>query len=87
MEYLRKKVVFVSPAEGERYYLRMLLTHVPGATSYENIRTVNNIIYKTFKEAAVAHGLLGDDKQYNLSLEEASQIKTGKQLRKFLHIF
>lgn len=31
----------VSPREGERYYLRMLLLHRPGVTSFEDMRTVD----------------------------------------------
>ncbi|PUZ46146.1 hypothetical protein GQ55_7G026400 [Panicum hallii var. hallii] len=34
-----KKLVYANPAEGERYYLRIMLNHVRGATSYENLRT------------------------------------------------
>ena len=29
------RMVFVSPNDGERYFLRLLLTHVTGATSYD----------------------------------------------------
>ncbi|KAJ8909924.1 hypothetical protein NQ315_017228 [Exocentrus adspersus] len=35
----------------ELYYLRLLLLHVRGARSYEEVRTVNGVIYETFKEA------------------------------------
>jgi len=33
------RLVYANPAEGERYYLRIMLNHVRGATSYENLRT------------------------------------------------
>ena len=62
----------------------MLLTHVPGTNNYEHLKTVNNIKYYTFKEAAVAHGLLGDDNEYHLSLKEATEIKTRRLLS---HLF
>ncbi|CAB4416164.1 unnamed protein product [Rhizophagus irregularis] len=42
---------FVHPAAGERYYLRMLLNIVCGATSFEDLRTVQGIPYHSFKEA------------------------------------
>jgi hypothetical protein len=37
------RMIFVSPSEGERFYLRLLLTYVTGATCYKDIRTYNNI--------------------------------------------
>jgi hypothetical protein len=55
------RMIFVSPSEGERYFLRMLLNHVTGATCYRDIKTFNNIIHDTFKEACIARGILGDD--------------------------
>jgi ATP-dependent DNA helicase PIF1 len=48
------RMYMVSPNEGERYYLRLLLLHVKGACSYEDIKTVNDKIYSSFKEAAIA---------------------------------
>ena len=40
-----------SPRDKERFYLRILLTKVPGATCYEDLRTGNNIVYASFEEA------------------------------------
>ena len=75
------RMVFVSPIEGERYYLRMLLTQIKGATCYEDLRTFNNHVYSTFKEACTSRGLLEDDNEWNLCLSEASEIQTGYELR------
>ena len=55
-----------------------------GATSYENLRTVNGHLYENFKEACRARGLLQDDREWLLCLEEAAHFKTGYQLR---HLF
>ncbi len=54
------RVYTTTPAQGERHYLRMILYHIPGATSWENLRTVNGKQYTTFKEACVALGILND---------------------------
>jgi hypothetical protein len=72
---------FVHPAAGERYYLRMLLNIVCGATSFEDLRTVQGIPYHSFKEACNALGLLQDDEEWNQCLKEAAQIQSDAQLR------
>ncbi|CAB4488149.1 unnamed protein product [Rhizophagus irregularis] len=77
---------FVHPAAGEQYYLRMLLNIICGATSFENLRTVNGIIYSSFKEACIALGLLQNDEEWDQCLKEAEQIQTGIQLRKLFAI-
>ena len=74
----------VQPSEGERYYLRTLLIHVKGATSFDDLKTINGYMCSTFKEACILLGLLKDDTEWNVCLHEASQIKTGQQLR---HLF
>ena len=52
------RIVSAHPAEGERYYLRVLLNHVTGATSYEDLRTVNGQVMPTFHEVAEKQGLI-----------------------------
>ena len=71
----------VSPMEGERYYLRMLLNVVPGPRSFADVRTYNGVIYGTFKAAAIARNLLSDDTQNEQILEEASSHQMPSQLR------
>jgi hypothetical protein len=46
------RIVSAHPEEGERYYLRVLLNHVRGATSFESLRTYDGNVYPTFREAA-----------------------------------
>jgi hypothetical protein len=71
----------VSPGEGERFYLRILLTTVRGPVSFEALRTHNGIVYETFKEAAIAHGLLEDDGEYEACINEAKTFQSPVQLR------
>ena len=75
------RMYFASPSSGERFYLRLLLTVVPGATSFADLRTVNNVPYNTFKEACFALGLLEDDHEWKECLREAGQMQTGYALR------
>ena len=82
--YTIGRMYFVHPGAGERYYLRMLLNIVRGAQSFKHLRTVNNILYPTFKDACQALGLLQDDLEWDRCLEEASEMQSGHQLQ---HLF
>jgi len=37
------RLIWVPPSTGEVFYLRRMLTHVKGATSYIDIRIINNV--------------------------------------------
>ena len=45
---------FVSPTEGERFYLRTLLTVVKGPQSYDDLLTFNGHHHNSFREACIA---------------------------------
>ena len=47
-----------NPKDGERFYLRLLLNHIRGPTSFEDLLTVDGIHYLSFKEASEKRGLL-----------------------------
>ncbi|GKA08743.1 hypothetical protein Tco_0688074 [Tanacetum coccineum] len=74
------RLVYVHPTAGELFYLRLLLCHQKGCTTFAHIRTVNKIVYGTFRGACEALGLLGDDKEWHIALEEASISSTPTQL-------
>jgi len=62
------RVYRANPIEGERFYLRLLLHHVTGCTSFQDVRTLSDgTICPTFKEAAIQRGLLLDDSEWTLS--------------------
>ena len=73
-----------SPFMGERYYLRLLLTVVRGATSFEHLRTVDGTVCSTFKDACIALGLLEDDGEWVALFREGAEFMTGRALR---HLF
>jgi hypothetical protein len=77
---------FVFPKDIERYYLRLILLHVSGVTSFKDLRTVNIQVFYSYKETAIALGLVEDDSYHNTCLMEASLIQTGKQLMHLLCI-
>ena len=47
------RMYLVNPKDRQRYFIRLLLLHNKGATSFENLRTFNSVIHPTFYEAAV----------------------------------
>ena len=78
------RMIFADPVSGgERYFLRLLLTHVKGPRSYKELRTVEGYVHATFKAACTALGLLQDDKYWEEAMREASSFQTGHQLRSF----
>ena len=69
------------PKDIERFYLRLLLQHVTGPTSFEDIRTFTGILYNTFADAARARGLAENDSEWDDCLKEGSFSKMPSQLR------
>jgi ATP-dependent DNA helicase PIF1 len=59
----------------------LLLINVKGATSFEHLRTVNDIVFPSFKAAAIALNLLDDDRALEKTLEEAATFQMPVQLR------
>ncbi|XP_071689999.1 uncharacterized protein [Rutidosis leptorrhynchoides] len=81
------RLSYMHPAVGEVFYLRMLLCHQKGCQTFDDIRTVDGIIHLTYRSACETLGLLGDDKEWTTTLEEASVSASSSQLRSlFAHI-
>ncbi|XP_071728029.1 uncharacterized protein [Rutidosis leptorrhynchoides] len=80
-------LTYMHPAFGEVFYLRMLLCHRKGCGAFEDLMTVNDHVHSTYREACLAMGLLGNDKEWLTAMEEASATTTSSQLRTlFSHI-
>ncbi|WOG92304.1 hypothetical protein DCAR_0311567 [Daucus carota subsp. sativus] len=71
----------VHATAGDLLYLRMLLMRKKGCLGFEDIRTVDGVVYDTFKEACGAMGLLQDDNQWHEALSENSHSAFPHQLR------
>jgi hypothetical protein len=75
------RIPYCTPTCGERFYLRLLLTVVSGAKSFEDLRTVNDIEYPTFKEACLVLHLIEDDREWSHCFREAYLFSSGSSLR------
>ncbi|KAF5481753.1 hypothetical protein F2P56_002382 [Juglans regia] len=76
------RIVTANPFEGERYYLRILLNHIRGPLSFEDLRTIDGVVSPTFREAATMHGLLQRDSSLEDCLQEASLYQMSSNFRR-----
>jgi len=72
----------VSPSQTELYHLRLLLLTVKGATSFNDLKTVNGEFCPSFSAACLALGLIEDDDEWKRAMNEAVGWMMPKQLRK-----
>ncbi|XP_043224655.1 uncharacterized protein LOC122382858 [Amphibalanus amphitrite] len=75
------RVVSLTPRHGDVFYLRVLLHHVPGATTFADLRTVDGQVCDTHQEACRRRGLLQDDQEWAETLAEAVRTQRPGQLR------
>ncbi|CAN1780531.1 ATP-dependent DNA helicase PIF1 [Linum perenne] len=76
------RLYYAHPSSNERYYLRVLLHIVKGCRSFEEIKTVNGVIYESFKETCYALGFLADDNEWHDCLQEVSTWASGRKMRR-----
>ena len=70
----------VNPADRERFFLRLLLLHVKGPTSFKHLRTVDGREYATYAEAADKLHLTDTDREWEQCLQEAAGFRMPSQL-------
>ncbi|XP_071926211.1 uncharacterized protein [Coffea arabica] len=75
------RVVAVNPSEGERYFLRLLLSHIRAPKSFNHLLTVNGQVSSSYREAAFRMGLLQSDAYIEDTLAEASAFHMPWSLR------
>ncbi|KAJ1688579.1 hypothetical protein LUZ63_019969 [Rhynchospora breviuscula] len=76
-----KLLTYPEPTAGDLYYERMLLNSVCGATSFDELQTVNGVMYQTYKEACNAVGMLDDNSEWLHTMQEATASASCDQLR------
>lgn len=75
------RVYTVHPNNSECYHLRMLLHVVKGPTSFNDLKTVNGVVYPTYLLTCKARGLIEDDDHWTKTLEEASATVSPHKIR------
>lgn len=73
-----------NPSQIELFHLRILLLHIKGATSYKELRTVNNEVHPTFTAICLALGFIEDDEKWNRAMNEA---KIWMMPKRFCNLF
>ena len=77
------RIYFVNPKDTERFYLRALLNISRGVKSFQDLRTIDTTEFSSYYEAAFHIGLVDNDCECFLCLNEAVY-KIPAQLR---HLF
>lgn len=80
------RINYVSRSCEDGYFARILLNHQKGPKCFEDLRTVKEVVYKTYKDACFALGLLDDDKEYIDDLISTNFWACGEYLRQLFCI-
>ncbi|XP_024989260.1 uncharacterized protein LOC112523821 [Cynara cardunculus var. scolymus] len=68
---MRGRLVSSNPAEGEQYYLHLLLSHVNVPTCFKDLYMVNGLLHPTFRKASLERGLIEHDDNLSQCFAEA----------------
>ncbi|XP_074346586.1 uncharacterized protein LOC141685381 [Apium graveolens] len=81
------RLYYAHYSTGEPWFLRLFLTKVCGATSFESIKTVNGVCCNTLCDGCKEYGLLDDDKEWHEVLAQTAASGLPPQIRQlFVHI-
>nr|GEU30211.1 DNA helicase [Tanacetum cinerariifolium] len=75
------RLTYVHLNLSDLFYFRMLLSHQKGCKSPLEVRTINGQILPTYQAACEALGLLGDDREWGITLKESAVSASSTQLR------
>jgi hypothetical protein len=64
------RVHIIQPVKQELYFLRTLMSsnHSAGKKSFEDVRTVLDVLYHTYMKTCVALGFLDDDNEWDMGM-------------------
>ena len=70
----------------ELFAMRLLLLNVKGPQSYEHLRTINGVVYETFKQAAQQLNLIRDDAVFYSAFDDLGPLQMSPQIRQMFAI-
>lgn len=71
----------VDVKDRERYYLKILLNHIAGATSFDDLKKFDGLEFSTHFDAVKYLGLIENDDQWHQTIQEAVLISSAKYCR------
>lgn len=80
------RIYTVNPRDRECYFLRLLLINVIGPISFENLRTVDGVLCKSYQEACLKLQLIGDDKEWKYAMTESKLCDSPRKMRQLFSI-
>lgn len=80
------RIYTVNPKNRECYYLRLLLNKVQGPTCFNDLKTIDGVLYPNYQEACLKLGLIGDDKEWDYALQESQLFESPFKIRNLFAI-
>lgn len=80
------RIYTVNPRDRECYHLRLLLNNVLGPTSFQDLRTVDGIVYDSYQESCLKLELIGDDKEWADAMKESKLCDSPYKMRNLFTI-
>jgi ATP-dependent DNA helicase PIF1 len=74
------RIYHIGPQMGELFFIRLLLLHVRGARSFDELKTVNGVVCESFCEACIQLELVDDDRIWLATLNEVITYQLPAQL-------